>query len=86
MCIRIQYAPRREIADPYDATRQLITIPDNLAATVLFSLRAVRAVLHELGVEQPAFGARCWCGEPIELLDCIPQQQQRSGQVVTHGA
>lgn len=85
MCIRVQYAPRGEITDPYDAARRVITIPDDLAATVLFTLHAIQAVLAELGVAQADFGARCWCGEPIELPSYVPQQQ-RSGRVVTHGA
>lgn len=85
MCICVQYAPRDEIADPYDADRRVILIPDDLAATVLYSMQAVRAVLRELRVEQAPFDARCWCGEPIELPAYIPQQL-RSGQVVTHGA
>lgn len=85
MCVRIQFAPRHEICDPWDRDRNVITIPAELSATALFTLLAVQAVLQQLGLEQDPFGARCWCGEPIELSDCIPQQQ-RSDQVVTHGA
>lgn len=85
MCVRIQFAPRHEIVDPWDRDRNVVTLSDDLSATALFTLLAVQAVLQQLGIEQDPFGARCWCGEPIELLEHIPQQQ-RSGQVVTHGA
>ena len=83
MCIRVQYAPRQELDEPWDADRLIITLPSEL--TQHFALRALRAVLHELEVEQPEFGARCWCGDPIGLLPAIPQQR-RSSQVMTHGA
>jgi len=83
MCIRVQYAPRQDLDEPWDADRLVITLPSELTAT--FALRALRAVLDELDVEQPEFGARCWCGEAIGLLPAIPQQR-RSEQVIKHGA
>ncbi|XIG72010.1 hypothetical protein C1N81_31060 [Streptomyces sp. SGAir0957] len=85
MCIRVQYAPRDLIREPYDADRRLITIPDVLAGSVLYAHLAVRAVLRQLDVEQDAFGARCWCGEPIRFLTLIPQQR-RSDEVINLGA
>lgn len=86
MCIRVRFAPRDEIDDPYDAARQIITIPDELSLTVLFTLRAVRAVLKQLGIPQDAFGARCWCGEELDLLPAIPQQRRSSDEVIHLGA
>lgn len=82
MCIRAQYVPLASL-DPWDAERQLISIPAELHATT-FAVRAVRAVLAELAIPQPEFGARCWCGEPIRLLAHIPQQR-RSDKVIHHG-
>ncbi|GGV69064.1 hypothetical protein GCM10010294_25470 [Streptomyces griseoloalbus] len=83
MCIRVQYAPRCEINDPWDAARNLILIPANLGATVLFTLHAIRAVLHAMDVQQPDFGARCWCGESIALP---APSQQRQNEVMDLGA
>jgi hypothetical protein len=85
MCIRVRYAPRAEIDDPWDADRQVITIPDELTVTTLFTIRAVRAVLQQLGIRQDHFGARCWCGDTIGLLPHIPQQR-RSDEVIHLGA
>ncbi|MEU7381506.1 hypothetical protein AB0A91_16190 [Streptomyces sp. NPDC042207] len=46
----------------------------------------VRAILRELAVEQPEFGAVCWCGAEVDLTP-RNSQQQRSEQVVkTRGA
>jgi RNA polymerase-binding transcription factor DksA len=84
MCIRVQYAPRHEITDPWDAARQVITIPAELSAPQ-YALRALRTVLRQLDVEQGSFGARCWCGEQISLLPRVPQQR-RSGKVIHSGA
>lgn len=81
MCIRVQYAPRHLLEEPWDADHQLVTIPAELNDE--FAMRALRVVLHELDVPQPERGARCWCGEPIRLLPRVPQQR-RSGQVVIH--
>ncbi|WP_129307946.1 hypothetical protein [Streptomyces sp. L2] len=85
MCIRVQYAPRHEITDPWVRDRNTILIPDELGATTLFTLRAVRAVLQQLGVEQGTFGAVCWCGETISMLPAIPTQR-RSNEVIHLGA
>lgn len=83
MCIRVEYTPRAMLTEPWDAGHNLITLPAEL--TEPFALRALRAVLDELDIEQPALGALCWCGEPVPLLPRVPQQR-RSGQVMTHGA
>lgn len=79
MCISVHYAPRDEITDPWDRTTNRITIPAPLAATALFTLRAIRAVLTELGVDQGPNGARCWCGEDITLPH---NDQQRHNEVI----
>jgi hypothetical protein len=84
MCIRVQFAPRHEIVDPWDRARNLITIPDCLAVTTLFALHAIRAVLDAMGVEQEPFGARCWCGEAIDLP--APTSKQRQNEVMDLGA
>lgn len=82
MCIRVESAPRAVLDDPWNPAQQLITIPDTLRGQ--FALRAVRVVLAELEVPQAESGARCWCGEPIRLLDVIPQQ--RSNEVINHAS
>ncbi|WP_097866521.1 hypothetical protein [Streptomyces sp. rh34] len=82
MCIRVQYAPIGS-ARPYDAATQTIALPTGLDRER--TVTAVRAILSELAVPQPQFGARCFCGEPLDLAPRIPQQ--RTGeQAVTHGA
>ncbi|SDL33969.1 hypothetical protein SAMN05421806_12855 [Streptomyces indicus] len=75
MCIRVRYAPRRELTEPYDAARGLITIPGELRDR--YALSAVRAVLAELHIPQEEHGALCWCGEPIRLPR-VPQQRQNA--------
>ncbi|MFF9285456.1 hypothetical protein [Streptomyces griseosporeus] len=86
MCIRVQFAPRHAISDPWDRDRNIITIPDELGTTALFTLRAVRAVLLQLGIAQNHFGATCWCGEDITLLPAIPTQRRSSNEVIHLGA
>lgn len=82
MCIRVQFAALESIR-PWDASRQLISIPRELEGDYAF--RAVRAVLRELAIPQEALGARCWCGESIRLLPRVPQQR-RSDEVINLGA
>lgn len=65
MCISVEYTPRAKLTEPWDAGRNLITLPVEL--TEPFALRALRFLLDELGVAQGESGARCWCGKPIEL-------------------
>jgi hypothetical protein len=81
MCIRVQYAPFLP-AVPWDHQQKVITLPRHL--TEASSLQVVRAILAELAIPQPVFGARCFCGEPITLLAQVPQQRRR--EVVQHGA
>ena len=85
MCLSVRFAPRDEISDLWDRDRNVITIPAELSTTTLYSLRAVRAVLCELGVPQAPLGATCWCGEPVELLPAIPNQR-RDNEVSSLGA
>ncbi|MFF7067359.1 hypothetical protein [Streptomyces pseudovenezuelae] len=85
MCIRVTFAPRQEIGALWDRERNVLVLPDELSQTSLFTIRAVRDVLVQLGVEQGVFGARCWCGEQVNLLPFIPQQR-RSEQVIHSGA
>lgn len=63
MCVRVRLSASPVL--PYDHTTRTITVPADLNRD--FSLRAVRAVLAELGVEQPALGAVCWCGQPVHI-------------------
>ncbi|MEU0671301.1 hypothetical protein ABZ330_00115 [Streptomyces sp. NPDC006172] len=82
MCIRVRYAPRQSLEEPYDASRLVITLPRELHEQ--YAMRALRAVLAQLDIEQPEFGARCWCGEQIGLRPLIPQQR-RSDEVINLG-
>jgi hypothetical protein len=82
MCIRVQYQPLQQLREPWDADRNLITLPAGLDAE--FTMRALRMLLRKMDVEQPERGARCWCGEQIGLLPRIPQQ--RSNEVSHLGA
>lgn len=83
MCLRVQFAPRDQLEDPWDRERNLVILPDTLDGD--FALRALSVLLAELDIDQDEFGARCWCGEPIHILPRVPQQR-RSSQVMTHGA
>lgn len=83
MCIRVQYAPRRELDEPYDASQSIVTLPAELHEP--YAMRALREVLSQLDIAQPESGARCWCGEPIRLLPRVPQQR-RSNEVIHLGA
>jgi len=85
MCIRVQTAPLHEIVAPWDADRRVIAIPAELS-TSLFILRAVRAVLHELGVPQDHFGARCWCGDEIDLTPRTTTHQRHTDEVIGLGS
>lgn len=82
MCIRVQFAALDSIR-PWDASRRVISIPNGLDEA--YAIQAVRETLRQLDVDQDAFGARCWCGEPIRLLPRIPQQR-RSDEVMAHGS
>jgi hypothetical protein len=82
MCVRVRFSSR---ATPriYDPATRTITLP--AALTPAHSVVVIRAVLSELAVVQPMFGARCWCGERVMLLPRVPEQR-RSEQVIKHGA
>lgn len=81
MCVRICFTsrtPRRV----FDADTGTITLPAALAP--LRAVTVLRAVLTELAVVQPPFGAVCWCGEQVELLPRVPEQM-RTEQVMRYG-
>jgi hypothetical protein len=82
MCVRVHFAPP-DVPPGYNADAATITIPGDLEPAHRVTL--VRAILRELVVPQPELGARCWCGEQVDMTPRIPQQR-RSEQVVKHGA
>lgn len=82
MCVRISFASP-DTLPAFDAEERVIRIPRQLSPAHTVTL--VRAILRELIVEQPELGARCWCGDPVDLTPRIPHQR-RSEQVVKHGA
>lgn len=82
MCVLIRYCSTC-VTEPWDPTQNAINISPHLEGE--FAVRAVRAVLSELHVEQPQSGAVCWCGVPV----CVkpPASAQRhSNEVMTRGA
>lgn len=79
MCVRVQSAATAMPA--YDPGRRIVLVPPGLPYSL--TERCVRAVMAELHAPQPAFGAACWCGEPI-LLAHVPAQ--RVGEVISRGA
>ncbi|WP_098892229.1 hypothetical protein [Streptomyces sp. or3] len=82
MCIRVRRASIGT-APLFDAVTQTIALPPDLDHER--TVTAARAILTELAVPQPRFGAVCFCGEQLDLAPRIPQQ--RTGeQVVSHGA
>lgn len=84
MCVRVQFVSARTFR-LYDPDRNVVRIPFGLEGE--FAVRAVRRVLSELAAEQPPSGARCWCGEPVQLLSRVPLQREDGDQVVIrHGA
>lgn len=82
MCVRIRFttASARPL---YDDASGTITLPASVRNA--HAVTALRAVLSELHVEQPEFGALCWCGAPVDLTPRVPEQR-RSEQVVSYGA
>ncbi|MFH9610483.1 hypothetical protein [Streptomyces sp. NPDC017448] len=81
MCIRVRFA-EVGTAPLFDAVTQTIALPPDLdrARTVI----AARAILSELAVIQPRFGARCFCGAPLDLSPRVPQQRRSDEQVMKH--
>ncbi|GAA2946616.1 hypothetical protein GCM10020227_11900 [Streptomyces flavovirens] len=82
MCMRVRFVPIGS-APIYDPDTKTIALPP--ALDPMHTVIAVRAILTELAVPQPRFGAACYCGEPLDLTPRIPIQ--RTGeQAMTHGA
>lgn len=84
MCVSVRF-DSSSARPAFDADARTITVPST--ATYADTMLVVRAILRELIVEQPAMGAVCWCGEPVDIgvLPLIPQQKA-SEQVVRYGA
>ncbi len=82
MCVRVRFVPPDALPG-FDAEHKAIIIPRDLQPAHTVTL--VRAILTELVVPQPEFGAVCWCGSPVDLTSRVPTQR-RSEQVVNHGA
>jgi hypothetical protein len=81
MCVRVEYSSHS--SEPWDHTRGVITLPPALPPEQ--TMTVVRALLAELAVEQPEFGARCYCGDEVKLLPRVPEQR-RNNEVMRHGA
>lgn len=81
MCVRV-HRSNRIITEPWDPRSRTITIPAQLGPAL--EDIAIRTVLAELAVEQPASGAVCWCGTPTGALH-IPQQRS-TPEVMARGA
>lgn len=81
MCVRIQRS--LNVTEPWGPRERTIRIPATLDADR--ALTAVRAVLHELAVPQPQFGAVCWCGDTVEIPARVPYQR-RANEVMARGA
>lgn len=81
MCVRVERVPSPAL--PYDPERRVISVPECLPLS--HTVIAVRAVLDELVIEQPEFGAVCFCGAQVDVTaGLIPQQ--RTSEVNTLGA
>lgn len=83
MCIRVRRTTSVTYT-PYDAVDRVITIPAALPRTAAYTV--VRAILAELAVPQPIFGARCFCGQPVRMGLHIPQQRDNESMVMNRGA
>lgn len=83
MCVTVSFTSPREDAPPWDYRQQRITLPAALSNAD--ALTVIRAILTELAVPQPPFGARCWCGAAVELPR-VPRQTRRTNMVISHGA
>ncbi|MEV7470451.1 hypothetical protein AB0O20_28700 [Streptomyces kronopolitis] len=80
--MRVERVPAPTL--PYDSERQVIFIPDHL--TPQRTVIAVRAVLDELVVEQPEFGAVCFCGAPVDPAEGLIPRQRTTDEVNRIGA
>lgn len=76
MCISVQRGSTPTIT-PWNPSTRVITIPPGLS--YIRSITAVRAVLVELAVPQPAAGAVCFCGARIRVLTLFPVQRSTEG-------
>ncbi|WP_237325604.1 hypothetical protein [Streptomyces sp. CBMAI 2042] len=81
MCIRVRFAPIGSVP-PYEPVTQTIALPPDLDHE--HTVTAARAILSELAVPQPQFGARCFCGETLDLSPRVPQQRRSDEQVMKH--
>lgn len=81
MCVLIRRTTR--VVSPWDATLRTITIPAQLDADR--AVLAVRTVLAELAVPQPASGALCWCGAPVDIGAPQIPAQQHPNEVMARG-
>ncbi len=83
VCVNIQLSTSA-IAQPWNADTRTITLPagqDTRKTTLL-----VRAVLIELDVVQPHYGALCYCGELLDIAAVVRRGPARIGEVVFRGA
>ncbi|MFJ4837114.1 hypothetical protein [Streptomyces sp. NPDC088746] len=79
--MRVSFAPIGSVP-PFDAGTQTIALPPGLDSA--HAVIAARAILTELAIVQPLFGAVCFCGEPLDLSPRIPEQRRSDNQVVKH--
>lgn len=75
MCISVHRSTLSALM-PWNPATGVITIPAGLSPGG--SLIAIRAVLTELAVEQPAEGAVCYCGEAVSAVR-VPSQRSMEG-------
>jgi hypothetical protein len=77
MCIHVSRSSTTPT--PWNPITRVITIPAGLSPAR--SLIAVQAVLSELGIDQPADGARCFCGDAVAVCATalFPVQRNREG-------
>lgn len=83
MCVNVQLTSAR-VTEPWDPDTCTITVPagqDTRKTTLL-----VRAVLIELDVIQPPYGAECYCGERLDIAAIVRRGPARIGEVVFRGA
>lgn len=82
MCVRIERVP--DPVQPYDSARRVISVPDCLSPQL--TVIAVRAVLDELAIAQPEFGAVCFCGAPVGVAEGLIPRHRLIDEVIHIGA
>ncbi|TJZ55574.1 hypothetical protein FCH28_09540 [Streptomyces piniterrae] len=82
MCVRVERVPSPAL--PYDSERRVISVPDCLSPQL--TVIAVRAILDELAIPQPEFGAVCFCGTPIGVSEELIPPQRLTDEVIHIGA